>query len=177
MRASAWIRATHQGAAIVATIAGAHFTLACQRAGGATPPAESSSEQADPNIEAVLDPADEALLIERINRERREAGRGPLQIANDEPPLQSAVRAIRQGAPALEVLRTAMGRIAERDSARVMGWSVTAEDLTAADVPSAFFEREDTLVAIVIVRYRSHPRYALFYLVLEDGDAPEQSEG
>jgi hypothetical protein len=171
-----WVGAACRCCAAIGAVLGSGLVGGCQASAGAEAARDSGAETKVSNIEAVGDADDQLTIVARINEQRRDAGLGRLQLENDEPPLQSAMRAIHHGVPALDVLRTAMERIAERDSGSVAGWAVLAEDLSAAEFPSAFLTREEPRVAIVIVRYRSHPRYAIFYLMLEDGDA-ELREG
>lgn len=139
-------------------------------------PAASATEA---SIEAVADPADEQILFERVRAERQEREHGALHLANDEPQLQSAVRAIRAGAPPLPVLRTAMERFAESESSEVVGWAVEAEDLQVAPIPSAFLSQEEAMVALVVIRYRAPhlPRYSIVYLLIQEGRGPTLEDG
>lgn len=153
-------------------------SMACQAHTGIPRESEASTPSADA-IEAVADPADEELVLNRIGAARQAREHGPIRLVNEEPQLQSALRAIRDGAPPLAAVRTAMQRLAESESAEVQGWSVEADDLGQASIPSALLEGEEPAVAIVIVRYRSPPgpRFAIVYVLIHDGESPSLHEG
>lgn len=152
---------------------------ACNPYGNFPPgePERASRESADPNIEAVLDDADQQRLLARINGARREQGRPSLLLAHAEPAVITAVRNIRNGADPLPTLRTAMERLAQSDSTQVVGWAVDAADLDQAQFPSALIEREDATAAVVVLRRRSAPRYTIYYLLIEEGMDQDQREG
>lgn len=117
---------------------------------------------------------DQARVLSVINAERNARELPPIELVAEPQPLVTAAEMIRRGSPPDVALRTALGRLVEKESSEGRGWCVPTENLADLQMPSVLVEDDELTLGIVVVRMPatggavSEP-FVVCYLVIEDG--------
>ncbi len=116
--------------------------------------------------------AEEERVLARITAARDEVGRRPAELVEDRSAFDTAARLIAGGSSPEDAIRTAMGRVAEDESTEVKGWVLETVDLDQVQLPSAFVEREEVRIAVVVVPRgaASQRQYLVCFFIVEEGD-------
>jgi len=132
----------------------------------------SEPEPESPAGQPTLTNDDRGLVLAAIQRARGENGLVPAVVLADAPPLETAARMIRDGAPPDQAVQVAMQRVVELESSEARGWCIPTDELDAVQLPSVILERDEVTLAVVAVRKAPGsppPPFVVCIMVLEDG--------